>query len=89
MGIPESRSINRGTLWLIVTVLAALIMALGGVSMTVIGAWARTIEQRGLDNQARITALERQYGAIEEQLRSSASRQADMLDLLREHMRQR
>jgi len=87
MSIPESKSVTRGTLWLVLVACGVLIAALARVSTSGIEAWAKTVEDRGIENQRRITALERQYAAIEEQLKASADRQTDMLELLREHMR--
>jgi hypothetical protein len=87
MTIEESRTISRGNMWLIITVLVTLLIAVCTLSVSGVQAWARTIEDRGIDNQRRITALERQYAAIDEQLRASAARQSDILELLREHMR--
>ncbi len=78
---------SRGTLILILSIAGALILGLATVSGSVITSWANNIQTLGIENQRRITVLEAQYAAIGEQLKASAARQADMLELLREHMR--
>ena len=87
MDMTESRSVTRGTLWLLIAVCSALLIGLATIVGSGAEAWARTVEERGLENQRRITLLEARFAAMDEKLDSSAQRQKDMLDLLREHMR--
>src|SRR3954467_12933656 len=76
--VPESRSVTRGTLWLIVAIAGTMIMLLLGVSMSGAAAWARVIEDRGLSNERRITILEARFAANESKLDSIHEGQRDM-----------
>lgn len=84
--IAESRTITRGTLWLIVTVLVALLLGTISITMSTVRSWAATIEVRGISNEMRIGKLETQFLVIETELRYGREKQEEMLRLLREHM---
>ena len=87
MSMTESRSVTRGTLWLIIAVCVALMGGLTTIAITGAAAWARTVEDRGVDNAKRITVLEAKISGMDAKLDAAAERQKDLLDLLREHMR--
>ena len=86
MNIAESKTITRGTLWLVITFCVVLILGLCSASASAVIAWAHTIDERGLENQRRITVLETKFAAMDQKLDSAAERQRDMLELLRSHM---
>jgi hypothetical protein len=83
---PESKSVSRGVLWLIIAMCASLIMALGTVASSGAAAWARTVEDRGIQNERRISTLEAKFSAMDAKLDSSADRQREVLVLLRQHI---
>ena len=85
--VDESKSVTRGTLWLIISMCSCLIMALGSIAASGAASWARTIEDRGIQNERRISSLEASYSAINAKLDASTERQKDVLELLRQHMK--
>ena len=77
----ETKTVSRGVLWLVVCLSGFIILALTSVSASTISNWALMVDKRGLENMARITALENKYSSIEAKLDS-------IQELLRSHMNQ-
>jgi hypothetical protein len=85
----ESRSVTRGTLWLLISIAAALIISLATVAAEGAGSWASTIQSHTDELERRESLLEAKVAGLDSKLDAAAKRQEDMLMLLRQHMEDR
>jgi hypothetical protein len=86
MTTSETKTVSRGTLWLVLYVCAALLTTTVAMSASMVRSWASTVEQRGVDNQKRMGDLEQRWAVVQERLRENAEMDKTILELLREHI---
>ena len=83
----ESKTVTRGTLWLIISIAAALIVCFGTMLAEGAGAWASTIQAHTDQLERRESIIEARVASLDVKLDAAAKREEDMLMILREHAR--
>lgn len=86
MSIPETKSVSRGVLWMVIVISSVLLMSIGNLAAQLMSQRIDVLDKRGVENQVRITILERQYAVIDSKLLDISKSQEQSINLLREHM---
>ncbi len=86
---PEAKTVPRGVLWMVVGLALIMVTGLLSLLLTMAGNWASMVDRRGFDNQARITVLERQFSAIEQQMNQNNNDHREIKDMLKDLSRGR
>lgn len=76
---PESKSIPRGVLWLVLGVAFITISAMANLAATLVNQRIDALDKRGSVNQDRIAVLEAKYSSID-------AKQDYTIELLKRHM---
>jgi hypothetical protein len=84
MSVPESKSVPRGVIWIIVIIAATILVALANLSASLINQRFDTLDKRGMSNQERIAALESKYAVIETRMNQNTADHAQIMELLKE-----
>jgi hypothetical protein len=61
-------------------------MALGSIAASGAASWARNMEDRGVQNERRISALEVSFASMNSKLDAASEKQKEILRLVQIHM---
>lgn len=84
MLVAETKTVPRGVLWMVVGLAGTLIVGLISLLLVVTGHWADTVDKRGLENQVRITVLEREFSSLAQEMKTNSQDHKELKELLRQ-----